>query len=497
MGNTMVYMKKRLYPVSLAVTSLLVLSILFLLAACATNPVTGSPQLMLLSEDQEIELGRQTDSQVVKDYGIYDDDQVLSAYIEHVGQRLGHLSHRPGLSYQFKILDTPVVNAFAVPGGWVYFTRGILACLNSEAELAGVIGHEIGHITARHSAQQYSRAQLAQIGLGLGVILSERFQGVAGLAQFGVGMLFLSFSRDDERQADDLGVEYSSKAGYDATRMAQFFQTLERLHPTPGKSGLPEWFSTHPNPADRIGAIQRKAKEWQKELDLKGFEVNRKEYLHHINGLVFGEDPREGFIENNVFYHPVLRFRFPVPANWKVQNTRSLVRMTSANKDATLMFMLSPDRSHESASQDFLRTSGATLVDSAGEKINGFPAVRLNSTLRSRQGTLYIMSCFIQKGRTVYVFHGVSSRSQFKGYTSIFQDSMENFKTLIDPKKLNVQPDRIRIVPTSVAGTMRQVLRAAGIPEENQEKWAIMNGKTLSDHVPANTLIKIVKKGTF
>ncbi len=192
---------------------------------------------MLLSESDEVKLGQETDPQIVKEYGIYE-DRKLTAYLNGVCQHLGKISHRPNLTYHFKILDASVVNAFAVPGGYVYFTRGILATLNSEAELAGVMGHEIGHITARHSAQQYSRAQLAQIGLGVGSLLIDS-SILTGLAQLGVGMLFLRFSRDNERQADDLGVEYSSKADYDANQMADFFETLERMNPGSDRSGLP------------------------------------------------------------------------------------------------------------------------------------------------------------------------------------------------------------------------------------------------------------------
>jgi predicted Zn-dependent protease len=180
-----------------------------------------------------------------------------------------------------------VVNAFAVPGGYVYFTRGILATLNSEAELAGVMGHEIGHITARHSAQQYSRAQFAQIGLlGLGLALPGAFSPLAEAAGLGVGMLFLSFSRNDERQADDLGVEYASKLGYDAAQMSNFFETLERMKPQSDRSGLPDWFSTHPNPENRIKAIRARAKEWQDRLGRRDSLLHRDD-TSRIDGLVF------------------------------------------------------------------------------------------------------------------------------------------------------------------------------------------------------------------
>ncbi|MBL7203173.1 MAG: M48 family metalloprotease [Desulfobacteraceae bacterium] len=477
-----------------SVVGFFVLGLIFSLVSCAANPVTGQPQLMLLSEGEEIQLGRQTDAQIVEDYGTYQ-DQTLITYMDGVGRKMARLSHRPDLPYQFKILDTPAVNAFAVPGGYVYLTRGILANLNSEAELAGVMGHEIGHITARHSAQQYSKAQLAQITLGSAMILSETFRGFAGLAQLGVGMLFLSFSRDDEREADDLGVEYSSKAGYDATHMALFFETLERMQPKSDRSGLPEWFSTHPNPDDRIGAVQRRAKEWQKELGIKDLKVNRDLYLKHLDGLVYGENPQEGFVEDNMFFHPLLRFQFPVPVNWTLQNTRTLIRITSSKKDAAILFALSPIDSPKKAAQTFVNESSAMVVSSERRNVNGLPAFRLVTKVRTSRGVLGIMSYFIQEGTRVYEFYGLAPERRFKGYSQVFQNTMERFKRLTDRRKLNVKPDRILVVRSPKAGTMEQVLRSLGAPEEKLNQWAIMNGKTLSEPVPSGMLLKIVKRG--
>ncbi len=483
--------KKRLFKIA---TCFLLLGLFLSLVSCATNPVTGTTELMLLSEPQEIELGRQTDSQIVKDYGIYKDPK-LTAYMSDIGRRLARLSHRPGLAYHFKILDSSVVNAFAVPGGYVYFTRGILGYLNTEAELAGVMGHEIGHITARHSAQQYSKAQLAQIGLGAGMILSETFRSLSDLIQFGVGMLFLSFSRDNERQADDLAVEYSTRAGYDATHMANFFQTLERMHPTTDRTGLPEWFSTHPNPVDRIGAIQRKARQWQHDLGLKHLKENRDPYLRHINGLVFGENPLEGFVEHNIFYHPILRFEFPVPSGWKLLNTRSVVRMTSPGEKAVIIFALSSHGSYEKAARAFLQQSGAEVFESGRIQVNGLPAIWTTGRLRTRQGVLGMMTYFIQKDGEVCVFYGLCGVSQFKGYVPTFESTMRGFGRLTDPRRLNVKPDRIRVVPAPHDGFMRQILEELGTPGTKLAQWAIMNGMTLEQPVQAGKLIKIVEKG--
>ena len=200
--------------------------VLFLFAgSCAINPVTGKREFMLVSEEQEIAMGKEYDPQISTMYGVYDDPALLK-YVNDLGLKMAKISHRPNLNYEIKVMDSPVINAFAVPGGYVYITRGIMAYLNNEAELAGVMGHEIGHVAARHSAAQMSKAQVAQIGLGVTSMISEEIAQYAGLANQAVGLLFLKFGRDDEREADNLGVEYSTTVGYDAHEMANFFKVL-------------------------------------------------------------------------------------------------------------------------------------------------------------------------------------------------------------------------------------------------------------------------------
>ena len=299
---------------------LILAALLMIFSSCAVNPVSGKHELMLLSEAEEIQLGRQTDAQVASQYGIYKDGE-LTGYLNQMGKKMAKISHRPNLPYEFKILDTPVVNAFAVPGGYVYFTRGILANLNSEAELAGVMGHELGHITARHSAQQYSRSQLAQMALGGAMMFSETASILAPLAQMGVGLLFLSYSRDNEREADRLGVAYSSQAGYDATHMARFFETLERMQPEKDGSGLPEWFSTHPNPDDRIGAVQRDALKWQKQLGLKDFKVNGDVICEKLTAWFMVKTPGKDSWKNMCFTTPYCGFnsRFRTTGKFKIR----------------------------------------------------------------------------------------------------------------------------------------------------------------------------------
>jgi predicted Zn-dependent protease len=449
---------------------------------------------MLLSEADEIKLGRETDVQIIREYGIYDDPK-LAASLDAFCQRLGKLSHRPQLTYHFKILDVSVVNAFAVPGGYVYFTRGILAALNNEAELAGVMGHEIGHITARHSAQQYSRAQLAQMGIGVGSILTERIPILSGLAQLGVGMLFLRFSRDNERQADDLGVEYSSKAGYDASQMAIFFETLERMNPGSDRSGLPGWFSTHPSPVDRVKAVRARAAEWQQKLSLRDGKINIESYLREIDGLVFGDDPRQGYVLDNVFYHPALRFQFPVPVKWKLNHRPSQVQMVSEGEDAVILFSVTTGTSSKEAAKTFVTKAGATVTRSEAIQVNGLPSQRVISEIRSQRGIYRLMSYFIEKGKNVYVFHGLTAGAHFQNYRTLFENTMNQFKELSDPKRIDVKPDRIRVRSTKASDTLENELRSLGVPGERLNEMAILNGGDLNKVVPADTLLKLVEKG--
>jgi len=480
--------------VRIAFVGLGLIILLFWTLSCAVNPVTGKQELMLLSEADEIQLGNQTDVQVVQEYGIYEDAR-LTAYLNDICQRLGRLSHRPNLMYHFKLLDVSVVNAFAVPGGYVYFTRGILASLNSEAELAGVLGHEIGHIAARHSARQYSQAQLAQLGLGVGMVFAEKVPVLSELAQLGVGMLFLRFSRENERQADDLAVEYSSKLGYDATQLATFFETLERLNPGSDRTGLPGWFSTHPSPEDRVQAVRIRSKEWQQKLGIRELKQNREQYLRGIDGLVFGEDPRQGYVADHVFHHPDLRFQFPVPGNWKLKNTASRVQMVNEREEAIILFSLAAGRSSSEVARTFVSKTGAAVIRSEAMLVNGLPSHRLISDVRTQSGLIRVMSYFIQKEKRIFVFHGLSPRGLFQRYESLFDRHMRQFKELSDPKRINVRPDRIRIRTTGTTDTLENLFRPLGIPNEKMKEMALLNGRNLNEMIPANTMLKVVERG--
>jgi predicted Zn-dependent protease len=470
-----------------------IIVLLTILICCAVNPVTGKRELMLLTIGDEIKLGEDTDKEIVRTYGLYENPE-LTAYISEIGERMGKLTHRPELKYHYKVLDTPVINAFAVPGGYIYFTRGILGYFNNEAELAGVMGHELGHVNARHSAKQYSRAALAGLGIGLGSILSEDFRKVAGVVQFGVGMMFLKFSRDDERQADDLGVEYSSKTGYDARQMAHFFETLERLNPGSDMKGLPGWFSTHPNPTDRVAAVGRKTTEWQQKLGKSQYAVNRNNYLGNLDGIVFGEDPRQGYVEGNVFYHPVLRFMYPIPKDWTLINTPAQVQMVSKKEDAVIILSMDDAPSPAEAAKKFVESSQVSVQSSDAIRVNGLSTQKVISDFLSGDENIRVQSYFIKKDNSIYAFHGFTAKNDFYKYTPTFTGTMGGFKILTNPSKINVKPDRLALRTVRRRGTLKNILKQYGVADDKLEAMAILNGMQLNDMIETNTQIKLIKK---
>jgi len=258
---------------------------------CARNPVTGKSELALISESQEIQMGQQAAQDVAQTIGLYKDDNV-QAYLAGLGKNIAAKSERPNLPWEFHVVDDASVNAFALPGGFIYVTRGLMTSINDEAELMTVVGHEVGHVTNRHSVQQISKAQLAQLGLGVGSILSSDIARFGQLASTGLQILFLKYSRDAENQADQAGFRYALNQGYDVREMTKVFETLDRLSQAGGGGKLPEWLATHPDPGNRIKHIEQMLD--TTHVDLTRAKVNRDDYLRRIQGMTFGEDPRQG-----------------------------------------------------------------------------------------------------------------------------------------------------------------------------------------------------------
>jgi predicted Zn-dependent protease len=469
--------------------------ILFFASGCAVNPVTGKKELMFMSEAQEIALGKESDPSIVAMYGLFENDR-LQKFINEKGQEMAKISHRPDLSYEFKILDSPVVNAFAVPGGYVYFTRGILAHFNNEAEFAGVLGHEIGHITARHSAKQQTNATIAQILFIGGLVVSPAFRNFANEAQQGMQLLFLKYSRDNESQSDELGVEYSTKIGYDAHHMANFFNTLNQMRVGTESESLPTFLSTHPDPYDRFQKVGDLADKAQKNLDKSKLAENRNDYLRMIDGMIYGEDPKQGYVEDNHFYHPELRFQFPIPAGWKTVNTPSQVQMAPADGTAMMLLTLTEASSLKAAADSTVQRYQLQVVEEKNLNLNGMPVVAQVADQKNEQTgqTIRILSYFISYQKMIFTFHGLSELANFDNNVQYFNQTMRNFTVLNDQAKINKKPNRISIKIASRNATLQNLLSEYKIAEADLKELAVINGMALDQNVEKGSLFKIITK---
>jgi predicted Zn-dependent protease len=470
-----------------------------LFTSCAFNPVSGKKQIMLISEEQEMAMGREADPQIIQEFGLYPDSS-LQRYINMQGQAMAKISHRPDIAYHFRILDSDAINAFAVPGGYVYFTRGIMAYFNNEAQFAGVLGHEIGHITARHGVAQQTNKTLAQLGLMVAVISDQRLAQFAETANQGLQLMFLKYGRDDERQSDDLGVQYSSKTGYDAHQMAEFFLTLQREDATKATSPLPEFLSTHPDPGDRYNTVNKLATQYQQTNNLTNLKTNRNSYLRMIDNMVYGQDPRQGFMEAGVFYHPEMRFQFNTPPSWIYSNTPSQV--TFAPKDGSAVFFLRTAKGNtpEEAAKIFAEQAQLKITDARNAQVNGLPAYAImgdqlaqaqnGQTVPAVRAVLY----FIRYNNMIFQMAGACAPENFQKHSSNFQTYMNSFKQLTDASKINMKPERISLKTINRTTTLQQALSSYSVPSSRYEEMAILNGMKLSDQITGGSIIKIIEK---
>ncbi len=411
--------------------------------------------------------------------------------MQEVGARLAAGSQRPNLPWRFRVVEDPTPNAFALPGGFIYLTRGMMSFMENEAELASVLGHEIGHVTARHSVQQMSRQQLAQLGLGLGAILSPTVAEMSGAISGGLQLLFLKYGRDDERQSDELGFEYALKEGYDVNEMDDVFAVLQRIGEGEGQSPVPAWASTHPDPGERVEAARRRAAALQQPtVELR---LDRAEFLQRIDGLVFGDNPRDGFFQSGRFIHPDLRFQLALPQGWRTQNTPQAVVALSPQQDAVIQLTLASGQSPQSAAQQFLSQQGLQAGQPFSANVNGVPAVASYFAAPTEQGTIQgLVAFFGYEGRTYQVM-GYAPEGRFGQHDATFRQVLGSFGPLTDPALLAVQPNRLRVVRLSAPTTIAEL--AQRYPAAPPELLAILNqAPSTSSTLPAGTSAKVVAR---
>ena len=463
-------------------------------AACATNPVTGKRQMSLLSEAEELAIGQQQDAEVRREMGVYDDPE-LQRYVTNIGLELARTSHRPNLPWAFTVVDNPAINAFALPGGYIYVTRGILAYLDDESELAGVLGHEIGHVTARHAAQAYTRQAQANLGLTVLSIFVPSTRPFTELGATGLGVLFLRHGREAELEADRLGVEYGSAAGWDPSGVPRFLSTLARVDSL-NERGVPNWLSTHPNPGARVGEAAPVVGQF---ASANATKRNRDQYLERIDGLVFGDSPKDGIVRGHVFLHPMLRLGLEFPEGWDVTNSPDAVL---AQEPGTEHYMVLQEveqprgRSIADAAVMAMRSAGYSVVEGRMERINGLEAhVGLYRGTVKGTGKVLMRAAHIGLGRQMYAVAGFAPEADFGRVDPEVLLSVKSFRPLSADEAARVRPNRMAFSVVRQGDSWQSIAARQGKNLVNAATLAIMNDRDVHVQPQPGDRVKIVVEG--
>lgn len=480
-----------------------------LITSCVVqrSPITDQKRAYGYSWEKEVQIGQQADKQIQQQYGVYDDEQ-LSNYVENIGQEVLSVSHMrredtdpkyKETDFYFRVLNSGTPNAFALPGGYIYVTRGLLAHLDNEAQLAVVLGHEIGHVAARHASQRAFEQQMGQLALIGGAVAGQELLGVPGQSILNMGgqaaqFLFLSYSRDDERESDRLGVEYSAMQNYAAAEGAGFFSALKRISEQSGQS-IPAWASTHPDPAAREQTIPQLAQQWEE----KGYEQTIRDtdqFMQAIDGMVYGENPREGFTRDGMFYHPELAFQFPYPKGWQLANQPSAVQMVNEDQNAIIVFQIdSKNNSPKASVNEFLNQDGVEPATSSAISHNGLDGFEATASAQTQDGAdvrFYLYS--VAYDGNIYRFVSYTLADQFDEYRSQFEQTANSFRSLEDRSILNIQPARVQAFRTDRSGTFKSFLPNNLPLEITPEDVAIANQVQLDETIEAGTWIKIPRQ---
>ena len=466
-----------------------------LLAGCSTNPATGERQFTgLMSPQSEAKIGADAHQEALQTYGGLYQNQQLQNYVSEIGQRLSAYSERKDVQYKFFLLDSPVVNAFAIPGGYIYVTRGLLAYTNSEAELAGVMAHEMGHITGRHSAERYSTGMLTQIGA---TVASAAIGNSAAAQALGVGSnLFLSsYSRGQESEADELGVRYLSAAGYDVYGMSRFLNTLQLetqlQSKISGQQAAPDFFSTHPNTANRVQAAASEARKYPENDGV----VNRDRHMNLVDNMLFGDSPSQGFVSGNKFIHPQLGFAFDVPAGHRIINQPSQVLAVSNNGTALILDMVKRgSTSNPAAYIDtvWLKDSNAPRAEAI--TINGMPAAttKYAGTLNGKSVNIQVVAIAYSPD-TFYRFQAAYPTNTPAPTVASLRDSTFSFHRVTETEKQQARPLQIDTVRAGGADTVSSLSAQMGFGNLKEERFRALNGLNANEQLIQGQIYKIAR----
>jgi predicted Zn-dependent protease len=441
----------------------------FVIAAggCALNPVSGRPELVLVSASRERELGKQEAQAVERDPGLVR-DAALSAYIESVGQRLAAHSPRQDVAYQFRVVDASEPNAFALPGGYVYVTRGLLALVNSEDELAGVIGHEIGHVAARHAVQRLSRgaplAIVTNLGAAITGIASPLLgQVVGGVGQLASGLVLAPYSREQERQADRVGQQLAAAAGWDPGALPGFLTTLhaeESLHGTT-RGGF-GFLNTHPSTPERVANTATYAATLQPAA-VAPISSTRADFLAHLDGLVIGAPAANGVFDGQRFLHPELDFTIQCPGGWNTQNGREEVAAVAPAAGAFIVLSaVAKGDDPMTGARALQQSSGAPVVENTQRlTIGSLPAAHTRTRTPSDAGELLVDLTWIAHAGHVYQILGVTPLRRANEIRPVFERVSTSFRPLTPAERAGIRETRLRLITARDGETLRELVTRA------------------------------------
>ncbi len=480
--------------------SLILSLILIDLSGCAVNPATGEQDLVLMSEQSEIALGRKTNKEVLQHYIVYDDPE-LQAYVSRVGEELAKNSHRNNLIYRFTVLDSKDVNAFALPGGYIFITRGLMAYLNSEAQLAAVLGHEIGHVTARHSVRQYSATQLT----GIGTVLASIFipgmnQAGSQLMQVMGSALLRGYGREHELEADKLGAEYVARTNYDAESMLDVIQVLkdqETFETQRAKSEGREpriyhgLFSTHPDHDTRLQEIVEYASKYQSQTESR---TGEEEYLDQIDGLIFGDSPQQGITRGNNFYHESLGISITFPKKWNVTNLPDKLVINAPLGAATQQILLDDINKKISPREFMIQRLGLdNLTNDQPLTINGLEAHTGIATISTGNGRRSARFTVIYFNNQAYILVGVSKDpGSLPHYDAAFKETARSFHQLTEDERLLAQPLRLKIIESTDETNFKSLAEQSPLEQYQEEKLRLLNGLYPQGKANSKPLLKII-----
>jgi len=479
----------------------LILSLILInLSGCAVNPATGEQDLVLMSEQSEIALGRKTNKEVLQQYIVYDDPE-LQAYVNEVGQALAMNSHRNNLIYRFTVLDSRDVNAFALPGGYIFITRGLMAYLNSEAELAAVLGHEIGHVTARHSVRQYSATQLTSIGTVLASIFIPGMNQASNQLMQVMGTAFLrGYGREHELEADQLGAEYLARTNYDTESMLDVIQVLkdqETFETQRAKSEGREpriyhgLFSTHPDHDTRLQEIVAYASKYQSQTEGRKGEA---EYLNKIDGLIFGDSPQQGITRGNNFYHESLGISITFPKRWNVTNLPDKLVINAPLGAATQQILLDDINKRISPREFMIQRLGLdNLTNDQPLTINGLEAHTGIATINTGNGRRSARFTVIYFNNQAYILVGVTKDpGSMSHYDAAFMETARSFHQLTEDERLLAQPLRLKIIESTDGTNFKSLAEQSPLEQHQEEKLRLLNGLYPQGKANSKSLLKII-----